>query len=191
MQVWNVLHAARWNYRMQNIAKNSPSAHHRTVLSGYIFATKTHRQSEKTCKQQYMPTCLHNMVNFGPLSVEIGLLVWAPQQISTGFASWLRLATSLNGSQPNFARCLTVFWAGTLCKHFRGLLPRNGILPGAKFTLRPSLVLSYIGSVTARHSSSGRQLNFATLSRKCHLYSAGRPSRWASAHILVYECNLM
>jgi len=57
--------------------------------------------------------------------------------------------------------------------------------PGAKFTLRPSLVLSYIGSVTARHSNSGRQPNFAALSRGRHLYSAGRPSRWALAHILV------
>ena len=46
---------------------------------------------------------------------------------------------------------------------FLGLLPQNGILPGAKFTLRPSLALSYIGSVTARHSSSGRQPKFAVL----------------------------
>jgi len=44
----------------------------------------------------------------------------------------------------------------------------------------------YIGSVTARHSSSGRQQNFAAFSRGCHLYSTGRPSRWASAHILVW-----
>ena len=33
-----------------------------------------------------------------------------------------------------------------------GVLPPNRILPGAKFTLRPSLAFSYIGSVTARHS---------------------------------------
>jgi len=37
----------------------------------------------------------------------------------------------------------------------------NGILLGAKFTLRPSLAFSYIGNVTAQHSSSGRQPNFA------------------------------
>ena len=43
-----------------------------------------------------------------------------------------------------------------------GLLPPGGILPGAKFTLRPSLAFSYIGSVTARDSSSGRQPKFAT-----------------------------
>jgi len=33
--------------------------------------------------------------------------------------------------------------------------------PGAKCMLRPSLEFSYIGSVTAWHSSSGRQPNFA------------------------------
>jgi len=35
------------------------------------------------------------------------------------------------------------------------------------------------------HSSSGRQPNFAALNRGRHLYSAGRTSRWALAHILV------
>jgi len=43
--------------------------------------------------------------------------------------------------------------------------------------------VSCLGNVTARHSSSGRQPNFAALNRWRHLYSAGRPSRWA--HILV------
>ena len=42
-----------------------------------------------------------------------------------------------------------------------------------------------LGSVTGRHSSSGRQPNFALLNRGRHLYSAGRPLRWALAHILV------
>ena len=43
--------------------------------------------------------------------------------------------------------------------------------------------VSCLGSVTAWHSGSGRQLNFAALNRGCHLYSAGRPSRWALADI--------
>ena len=46
-------------------------------------------------------------------------------------------------------------------------------------------LVSRLGSVTARHSSIGRQPNFAVLNRRRHLYSAGRPSRWALAHILV------
>jgi len=44
---------------------------------------------------------------------------------------------------------------------FSGALAPDGISPRAKFTLRPSLAFSYFGSVTARHSSSGRQPNFA------------------------------
>jgi len=47
--------------------------------------------------------------------------------------------------------------------------------------------VSRLCSVTARHSSSGRQPNFAALNRRRHLYSAGRPSRWALAHILVSD----
>jgi len=43
--------------------------------------------------------------------------------------------------------------------------------------------VSHLGSVTVRHSSSGRQPNFAALNRGRHLYSAGRPLRWALAHI--------
>jgi len=42
-----------------------------------------------------------------------------------------------------------------------------------------------LGSVTAQHSSSGCQPNFVALNRERHLYSAGQPSRWALAHILV------
>jgi len=43
--------------------------------------------------------------------------------------------------------------------------------------------VSRLGSVTARHSSTGRQPNFAALNRGRHLYSAGRPSRSTLAHI--------
>ena len=45
--------------------------------------------------------------------------------------------------------------------------------------------VSRLGSVTARQSSSKRQPNFAAMNRGRHLYSAGQPSRWALAHILV------
>jgi len=132
-------------------------------------------------------TCPHNMANFGPLTAEIGSGVWDTPQISTAFASSHRYAaTSLAGCQSNFLRRLTVSWAATLYLHFRGLLPHNGIFPGARFTLRPSLAFSDIGSVTARHSSSGRQRNFVALSRGRRLYSAGQQSCWTLAHILVF-----
>jgi len=105
-----------------------------------------------------------------------------------GFGTWLHYFTDV--AQRRSTKLCTIFgrlprWY-TIYIHFRGLLPSNGISPFAKFTLRPSLAFSYIWSVTARHSSSGRQPNFAAFSRGCHLYSAGRPSRWAWADILLY-----
>jgi len=45
--------------------------------------------------------------------------------------------------------------------------------------------VSRLGSITARNFSSKRQPNFAAVNRGRHLYSAGRPSRWALARILV------
>ena len=79
MQVWNVLHAARWKYRTPKIAKNRHlhSAHHRTTLSGYIFASKAHIDNrKKTCQTAISPPKFsHNTVNFGPPATEIGSLV--------------------------------------------------------------------------------------------------------------------
>jgi len=106
--------------------------------------------------------------------------------VSTGFASWLCYCSDVAQRKPTklctmFDRLLGWYTIYT----FSGVLPCNRILPGAKFTLHPSLALFYIGNVTAWHSSSGRQPNFAALSRERDLYSAGRPSCWALAHILV------
>jgi len=119
-----------------------------------------YRQSKKMLNSNISSTCPHNMVNFGPLTAEFR----APQQISTGFASWLRCCTGI--AQRRSTKLCTTFGRllGWYTIHtFWGLLPMppNEILPGAKFTLCPSLAFSYIGSVTARHSSNERQPNFA------------------------------
>jgi len=169
------------------IAKNSPSGHHHTKLSGYIFATKAHVDNrKKLLNSDTSSTCPHNMMNFGALMAEIRWRVWGTPANFNGFrilASLLhrRRSTEVNQTlhyvwpSPGLVRYIYILVA----------LAHNGILAGAKFTLCPSLALSYSGSVTARHSSSGHQANFAAFSRGRHLYSAGRPSRWASAHILV------
>ena len=58
MQVWNVLHAACWKYRMQKNAKNLPSGHHRTTLSGYIFVNKARIDNRKNLwNSNIFPTC--------------------------------------------------------------------------------------------------------------------------------------
>jgi len=57
--------------------KNSPSVRHHTNLSGSVFVTKVHIYNwKKLVKQQYLPKCPHNMVNFGPLPTEICWRVW-------------------------------------------------------------------------------------------------------------------
>jgi len=44
---------------------------------GYIFATKARIDNwKKLVKQQYLPTCRYNMVNFGLLAAEIVSLAW-------------------------------------------------------------------------------------------------------------------
>jgi len=131
MHAWNVLLAAHWKCSTQKWRKNWPSAgHHRTTLSGYIFANKACIDNRKKfVKQQYLP---HISLQHGKLRPTSG---------------WDRFVSLRHPSK--FQR------------------------------------LSRLGSVTARYSSSRRQPNFAVLNRGRHLYSAGRPSRSASAHILV------
>jgi len=115
--------------------KKSPSGHHRTNLSRYIFATKAHIDNrEKSVKQQCLPDLSSQYCELQPTS------------------GWDLLAS-----------------LGHPCKFQQ---------------------VSRLGSVSARHSSSGRQTNCAALNRGRHLYSAGRPSRWALAHISSSEGNV-
>jgi len=132
VQIWNagLKRAARGSLKIQN-AKNrqkSPSGHHPTTLSGYIFASNHVSTIGKTLvQQQYL---LHMSAQYGELRPTSG----CDRFVSLGYP----------------------------CKFQQ---------------------VSLLGSVTARHSSRGRQPNFAPLNRGRHLYSTGRPSRWVLAHI--------
>ena len=70
--------------------KKSPQIRHlgtiAQCLSGYIFVKKAHLDNrEKTVKQQYLPTRPHSMANFGPLTAEVGSLVWGTPANFDGF----------------------------------------------------------------------------------------------------------
>jgi len=112
----------------KKIVKNLPSGHHRTTLSGYIFVIKARiNNRKKLVKQQYLFHISPNMVNFGPLTAEIDPVVCDTPENFNGFRVLaVTAAMSLNGRQPNFARWLAVFWAGTQHIHFWGFLPRYG-----------------------------------------------------------------
>ena len=120
-------------------------------------------------------TCPRNMVNFSPLMVERGWRFRAPQQISTSSRlGFITAPTSLNGGQRTFAGCLAVSWAGTLYYvHFRVLLYWQRYF--AALEQRPS----------ARLCNAVQGMELRNFRRGRHLYSAGRLSRSASAHILV------
>jgi len=112
--------------------KKSPSGHHCTNLSGYVFATRARIDNrKKLVKQQYLPHMS---------------LQYSEHRPTSGSGRFVSLGH-----------------------------PR-------KFQL-----VSRLASVTARHSSSGRQPNFVALNRGRHLCSAGRPSRWALAHISSFS----
>ena len=87
----------------KTIVKNSPSGHHRTTLSDYIFTTKTHIDNrKKLVKQRYLPTCPHNMANVSPLAAEISSLVWGTPADFIGFrvlASLLQRRRSTEANQ--------------------------------------------------------------------------------------------
>jgi len=81
-----VLHVARWKYRTQKLCTKSPFGHHPTTLSGYVFATKACIDNRKNLlSSRISSTCPHNMVNFGPLAVEIVSLVWGTPANFNGF----------------------------------------------------------------------------------------------------------
>jgi len=97
MQVWNVLHAARWKYRTTKISKKSPSGHHRITSSRYIFANKARIDNRKKnlLNSNVSLTCPYNTVNFGPLAVEIYWWVWSTP---ANFSRFRVLAASLHGT---------------------------------------------------------------------------------------------
>ena len=120
MHIWNVLHAARWKYRMQKIVIC-------ITLSRYIFATKALLTiRKKPVKQQYL---LHMSLQYElwPTNGWDQLACFGHPSKFQGFWRFAFAAapTSLDGGQPNFARCLAVSWAGTLYIHFRVLLYLN------------------------------------------------------------------
>jgi len=83
---------------MQKIAKNSPSEHHRTTLSGYILTTKAciDNRKKNLLNSNTSSTCPHHMANFGPLTAEICWRVWFNPNNFNGFHV---LAVLLHGTQ--------------------------------------------------------------------------------------------
>jgi len=81
------------NTGRKKVAKKSPSAHHRTTLSGYIFATKACIDNRKKnfLSSNMSSSCPHDIVNFGPLAAEIVSVVWG----TPANFNWFRVLAAL------------------------------------------------------------------------------------------------
>jgi len=167
--------------------KQSPSTHHRTTLSGYIFATKARIDNrKKTCllNSNISPTCLHNMVNVCPLAAEIGSVLWGAPANFNGFrvlASFLQRRRSMEANQT-----LHDVWPSPGLVHYIYIF--GGSCPVTEFYhVKNSLSVQVSRCpILAALLHSTRvmgvcQTNFAALSRGRHLHPAGQPSRWALA----------
>jgi len=111
------------------VAKNSPSAHHSTTLSGYIFTTKACTDNrKKVLNSNISSICPHNMVNFG---AEIGSGVWSTPANFNGFRGLASLLHWRPSTEVN--QTLHDVWPSPGRVHhvyiFRGSCLHNEILP--------------------------------------------------------------
>jgi len=158
MQVWNVLHMARWKYRTQSAAKKWPSAHDRTTLSSWIFATKAciDNRKKKLVDQQYL---LHTSSQYGELLLtsswdQFG--VWAPQQIQRVLRGFCVLALLVERRRsPEANQTLHDIWPSPGLLHYiytlsGALVPwRNFATCEIHFASKTSFVLHWQHSCMA------------------------------------------
>ena len=166
--------------------QKSPSGHHRTILSGYIFATKaTMDNRKKTVKQQYLLYMASQYGELGLLTAEIRWRVWGTPANLNQFRVLASLLHRRRSTEVN--ETLQNVWPSpgpVNYIHFWRLLPPDGTLLAAKFTLHSSLAFSYIGSVTAQHWSSGRQPNFVAWYKELNYgtFAEGATYIWLGGH---------
>jgi len=109
--------------------------------------------------------------NFDALAAEIGSVVWGTPQISTGLTSCLRYCSDVAQRRPT--KLCTMF--GCLLALRSAILAALGLLHGTQ------------QRASAKLCGSVQGMKLPNFRRVRHLYSAGRPSRWASAHILAVQ----
>jgi len=87
------------------IAKNSPSGHHPTALSGYMFSTKAHIDNrKKLVKQQWLTQMSAQYGEHRPKRLRSVGEFGAPQHISTGFLAALLYGTLVVGVSQTLRR---------------------------------------------------------------------------------------
>jgi len=133
------------------------------------------------------------MANFGPQMAETGSGVWGtPANLRLGFVTAATSSPEANQTlhdvwpSPGLVYCIFIFgalaqwWNFARCK--------------IHLASKPCLLLYWQHYCTALQQRVSaelfgmvRRMELQNFCRGCHLYSVGRPSDWASAHILVWH----
>jgi len=72
-------------YSSPNLSKKVAKNRHLGTIAQLVFASKARIDSRKTFKHNISSTRSHNMVNFGPLTADIGSGVWGTPENFNGF----------------------------------------------------------------------------------------------------------
>jgi len=198
MQVWNVLHAARWKYRMQKNRHLHTITQLCRVISSQLRQVST--IGKKIVKQQYL---LHTSLQYGELQPTSGwdqfgsLGTWAN---FNGFCILASLQRRCRSPEAN--QTLYDLWPSPGRLHyiyiFGGFVPWRNFATCKIHFASKSCILVYCQRyctalqqrASAKLSGVVQGMELRIFRRRRHLYLAGRPSLWASAHILVL-CKVM
>jgi len=168
-----VLHAACWTYRTQKLRQNRDLC---TIaqLCRAISLQLRHVSTigKKLLNGNISSICPHNMLNFGPLTAEMFWWVCGTPANFNGFrvlASLLhrRRSTDVNHTLhdlwPSPALVYYIYIFGGSCPITEFCQLQNSLCV-------PSLLFSYIGSITAGHSSSGLHPQFSCFGLSCECF---------------------
>jgi len=163
---------------------------------------------KKHVKQQYLIHMFSKYVELQPVTAEIGSGVWGTPANFNGFrvfASSLqrrrsRRPTKLCTMFNRLLGCYTIYIFGGSCPRTEFCQVQNSryveVLRSPTLAMLLHRTPAAGVSETLRHGARNMDLwNFRTQRR--HRYSAGRPSCWASAHIILFKkysyalCRLM
>jgi len=166
--------------------------HYRTNLSGCIFATKALSTIGTNFLNSNMSsTCPHNINAWDCWRV------WGTPANFNGFCILPSLLQQRRLPEAN--QTLHDVWPSPGLLHyiyiFGGYCPLTEFCPVQRSlyvqVLHSSILVALLHSTPAAGISQtlrrGTRNGITELSQRRHLYSAGRPSRWASAHILVHS----
>jgi len=154
-----------------------------------------YRQSENLLNSNISSICPLNIVNFGSLMAEICWRVWGT---TTNF-NWFCVSASLlhRRRSTEVNKTLQNVWPSTGLVHYIYIF--GGSCPLTDFCqLQNSLCVQVLPLLywqryctaleqrpSAKHCGVVKGIELRNVRTGRHLYSTGRPSRWALAHILV------